>query len=278
MCILLCTACGKKAELHEEPDVQPVEVTETSSEEDEINENEEFTNTDTFNDYVEVEYEPDEYVAIEDDKPDYSGIYMDLYGTQIAYEYCKLVKQPKGDYYCEIYVYRSFSLDSKAVYKSDGQLEILEDEYGNSGSVRIQGNTAYVTICHEDGTTDEKEFVASYSGYPDLKNYVGTYSYTTDDGQKYLIGVHYNDNYEPYISVFNEDDMTSFYFYHFPPEFNIYEIDGKLYAEVNAMFTGPDDEFENYIIGYYGNHYMIIDNSDDKSKIYYKECQPMVMH
>ena len=289
MGVLLCTACGSSTASKEETETQTVEsesteTVESTESEESIEESTEETETEAhtyakeFNDYVEVEYEPDVYVAIEDDKPDYSGIYTDNYGTSIPYESCELVKQPDGTYYCDIGVYRAFSMESTAVYVADGQLEIQEDEHGNSGKIKIDGDTCYLTICYKDGETEEKEYVAMYSSYPDLKDYAGTYSYTTEDGRKILIGVHYDDHRVPHIDVFDEDEATSFRFYHWPPECGIYEIDGKLIAETDSMFTGPDDDFERYIFGYYGNHYMIIDNSGEKSKIYYKECRPYVMH
>lgn len=285
---LLCTACGnttapdadrqaeESSESTEEESTESEESTEESTEQTEEDASARLKKA-NFNNYVEVEYEPADYEEIVDDKPDYSGIYTDNYGTPIPYESCTLIKQTDGTYYCEIGVYRSFTLESTAVYQTDGKLEILPDEYGNSGTIQIDGNTAKITIQYDTGDTEEKEYVAGYPTYPDIKDYVGHYSYTTDDGQEYSIDVVCDEHREVYIDV-NSPEDSHYRFYHWPPDCGIYLIDGKLIAEMNEQFYGPDEGIEQFIMNYYGNHYLIIDNTGDTSKVYYKAAKTEIMH
>ena len=153
-------ACGSKEIKQEnigvEADTSVVEKAEAEEKNDNkidsnADENQEVSNSieeDDFNDFVEVSFKHKDYPSTEDGKPDYSGVYcLDTYST--TYGCCNLIKQEDGYYHCYLYEYRCFIYETKAKYKSDNVLEIVDDEI--SGTIKVNDYDVDVSFVESNG-------------------------------------------------------------------------------------------------------------------------------
>lgn len=283
-------ACGSKETKQEdigvEADTSVVEKAEAEEKNDTKidsngDENQEVSNSieeDDFNDFVEVSFKYKDYPSTDDGKPDYSGIYcLDTQST--TYGCCNLIKQEDGSYYCFLYGYRSFFYETKAEYKSDNVLEIIDDEI--SGTIKINNDDVDVSFVETNG----KEIDASYTDikyeYSDISQYTGTYTYKKDDGSEVTIIVGYDENRSPVITV--EDGNETVEFIHDPSDCKIfiledYQYGEILYASIEGEVWGPDSEVFSFIQGYKGDKYLIIRFDRNTPYVYFKTYNPVVMH
>ena len=283
-------ACGSKETKQEdigvEADTSVVEKAEAEEKNDNkidsnADENQKVSNSieeDDFNDFVEVSFEHKDYPSTDDGKPDYSGIYcLDTQST--TYGCCNLIKQEDGSYYCFLYGYRSFFYETKAEYKSDNVLEIVDDEI--SGTIKINNYDVDVSFVENNG----KEINATYADikyeYSDISKYTGTYTYKKDDGSEVTIIVGYDENRSPVITF--EDGNETVEFTYDPSDRNIfiledYQYGEILYASIEAEVWGPESEVLSFIQGYRGDKYLVIRFDGNTPYVYFKTYNPVVMH
>lgn len=226
--------------------------------------------------WLDVTFEPDNsYEEIIDGFPDYSGIYQSYWGANIPYGYCNLIKQLDGTYYCELYIYRCIYELGTATYVSDGVLEYKSDYY--TGTIKVDGKTVHASISDNDGHQWSIESEEShYNGYPDLKDFLGTYKYYRSAADIVTITVYLDGNRSPMVQI--EDDKEKIKFDFNPPYTTFWPIDyndeKKLCITNESIFYGPDDDYIPYVEGYCGNTYLVIDNGQNTSKVLYKCLEP----
>ncbi|WP_026652195.1 hypothetical protein [Butyrivibrio proteoclasticus] len=229
--------------------------------------------------WVEVLFEEDlTYEEVNDGKLDYSGIYEDNQGTNIPYAYCNLIKQLDGTYYCELYSYRSVFDEGTATYVSDGVLEYNSDYY--TGTIEVGDSSLHLNICDNNGDsvmTDSDEYWIHR--YPDLKDFVGTYSYYRDNMDVVTIRVYLDEHRLPMAEIQDGEEKVEFEFY--PPYVEFWtthrdgdESDMLLYITQKSIFYGPDDNYKGYVEGNCGDKYLAINICGGTAKVLYKCFEP----
>ena len=233
---------------------------------------------DDFNDFVEVSFKHKDYPSTEDGKPDYSGIYcLDTYST--TYGCCNLIKQEDGYYYCYLYEYRCFIYETKAKYKSDNVLEIVDDEI--SGTIKVNDYDVDVSFVESNGNKVDISYTDIKYEYSDISQYTGTYTYKKDDGSEVTIIVGYDENRSPVITV--EDGNETVEFTYDPSDRKIfiledYQYGEILYASIEAEVWGPESELLSFTQGYKGDKYVVIRFEGNTPYVYFKTYNPVVMH
>ena len=233
---------------------------------------------DDFNDFVEVSFEPKAYPVANDGNPDYTGIYCED-GYSSNYGYCKLIKQEDGSYYCDIYSYRLVVMECKAVFKSEGLLEIQDDEY--AGTIAIDGESVTVTESYNGGEEDELVYDTHKYDFPEMEQYTGVYTYTKKNGEVTTITVGYDDNLVPFITV--EDEGKIYNFDHMPSDSCIWNFEDEaygnmLYADYEYEAWVPDAKVFSTAMHRRGDTYIAIKQEGNKSLVYFKHFEPVVMH
>ena len=227
--------------------------------------------------WLDVTFEPDKsYEEVNDPNPDYSGFYADNWGTSIPYCYCNLIKQLDGTYYCEVYEYRIILDEGTATYVEDGLLDFDSEYY--TGTIEVSDRTVHLNIY--DKNNDELYLDDSINlyryPYPDLKNFLGTYKYYRSETDIVTITVYLDEKRCPMAKIEDGEDSVEFEFN--PPYTTFFTIDYdgemKLFITDESIFYGPDDDYEPYVKGDCGNKYLIIDNSEEASRILYKCLEP----
>ena len=184
----------------------------------------------------------------------------------------------------DMFAYREAHYEGKAIYKSEGLLEITEiDETDATGTIAV--NEDKVTFSIVDKDNKEKEYAYNaygfYPKYPNLDKYAGVYTYTTKDGDDVTITVGYDEHREPFVTL--ETGESQVEFRHSSEDRAIWELEDDiygniLYATIEDQCWGPDSEVFSFMQNYGGNKYLVIDNNGDTPKVYYKTYQPEVMH
>ena len=261
------TVAEASTETEETVEAEP-EKTEEVAEEPEV---------DDFNDFVEASFEPVSYPAPTDENPDYTGIYCNGYETE--YEYCKLIKQEDGTYYCNAYSYRVLFMECKATYKSEGLLEIQDDEY--AGTIAIDGYNVTVNVSYNGGEEEEYTYTTHKYNFPDMDQYTGVYTYTRINGEVATITVGYNENRDPIITV--EDGGKTYTFDHMPSNTGIWNFDDEiygpmLYSDREDKVVVPDDRVFSTYMDRDGDTYIAIKQEGNKSLVYFKHFEPVVLH
>ena len=267
----------KALEAEEKDNLEDEESDETreddSAESDEAHVNEE----DDFNDFVEVSFEHVDYPEVDDDKPDYSGIYCSE-GFSTTYGYCELIKQEDGSYYCDIFEYRAYTFEGEANYKSDNLLE-FKDDY-SEGTITIENDSVTVSV-NSGGSESEYVYDSQKHEMPEIDEYTGVYTYTTKDDELVTITVGYDDNRVPFVTVEKGEETVSFE--HMPSDRGIWIFEDELYGDIlyaciEAEAWAPDSEVFSFTQNYSGDKYVVINLGGDKPMVYYKTYEPVVMH
>ena len=209
--------------------------------------------------FVEVDYSSRKDDFVDDGLPDYSGCYIDEDFRDPNYAYCLLVKQSDGTYYIESLVYRNFFVEGTLNYKSDGLLEFDDGK----GTVSIEGQSVVINY-NENKSKETYEFYCKNQEICNISDYLGEFIYYDDNGLMTTVNVHYAANRLPEITVSQEDRKITFDYR------DIDEYEGKLFASKESTYSGLYSEMEDYMINNLGDKYLIIDNSGDTSKIFFR--------
>lgn len=267
----------KALEAEEKDNLEDEESDETREDDTKESDEAQVNEEDDFNDFVEVSFEHVDYPEVDDDKPDYSGIYCSE-GYSTTYGYCELIKQEDGSYYCDIFEYRAYTFEGNASYKSDNLLE-FKDDY-SEGTITIENDSVTVSV-NSGGSESEYVFDSQKHEMPEIDEYTGIYTYTTKDDELVTITVGYDDNRVPFVTVEKGEETVSFE--HMPSDRGIWILEDELYgnilyASIEDEAWAPDSEVFSFTQYYSGDKYVVINLVGDKPMVYYKTYEPVVMH
>ena len=273
LAFLGCKAETVITEENEETNTEEI----ASSTEQNVTEENSTDSIDDFNDFVEVSFEHYDYPEIDDDNPDYSGIYcIGNYST--TYGYCQLIKQEDGSYYYQGFVEREISFEGTAIYQSDNFLELQGD---SKGTITVDGDTVDVNLIEGEDAPYQVSFANCKYEMPDLTDYLGKYTYTTDDGKEFTATVDYDEHRAPVITVEYEGETIEFV--HSPSDYGIFIMEDEylgniLYASIEKEPWAPDSEVFSFTKNYSGDKYLVINLNEDKPQIYYKVYNAKALH
>ena len=267
----------KALEAEEKDNLEDEESDETREDDTKESDEAQVNEEDDFNDFVEVSFEHVDYPEVDDDNPDYSGIYCSE-GFSTTYGYCELIKQEDGSYYCDIFEYRAYTFEGEANYKSDNLLE-FKDDY-SEGTITIENDSVTVSVNTGDSES-EYVFDSQKHEMPEIDEYTGIYTYTTKDDELVTITVGYDDNRVPFVTVSDGEKTISFA--HMPSDRCIWILEDALYgnilyASIEDEVWAPDSEVFSFTQNYSGDKYVVINLGGDKPMVYYKTYEPVVMH
>ena len=188
-------------------------------------------------------------------------------------------RQEDGTYYCCLYEYRCFNYETKAEYKSDSVLEIVDDEI--SGTIKVNDYDVDVSFIESNGDEVDISYTNCKYEYSDISQYTGNYTYKKTGGSEVTISVGYDDNRSPVITV--EDGSETVEYTHNPSDCEIFILEDKdygdiLYASIESEVWGPDSEVFSFTQGYRGDKYLVIRFDGNTPYVYFKTYNPVVMH